>query len=127
MRLVSPSGSVLEPSDMRYRNEVLAAITPGPSRAATDRMAHRVIEVPISTYANDGLSMRILRPKDFGNPNWQSNRAHPTDGSEIAGRTSQVRLTRTSALDALDYSHGPPEPVAQVRVLPGALCRRSRG
>ena len=45
------------------------------------------------------------------------------DGPIRVGQDSLLNVMRPNRLDTLDKPNGPPEPVAQVRVLPGALCR----
>ena len=43
------------------------------------------------------------------------------DGSESTELSPSLKITACDPLDKLERSDGPPEPVAQVRVLPGAL------
>jgi len=57
----------------------------------------------------------------LGNPIWQSDGRHGKDGSISSGLRAHFRTTVADGLDNLDDPDGPPEPVAQVRVLPGAL------
>ena len=51
---------------------------------------------------------------------WQSNGCYRRDGHEPLGLDALLRRTTWCQLDSLDDPNGPPEPVAQVRVLPGA-------
>jgi hypothetical protein len=59
--------------------------------------------------------------RGFGNPDWQSNGDHPRDPLEPRGRMGVLRATTKDRTHELDKPDRPPEPVAQVRVLPGAL------
>ena len=65
--------------------------------------------------------------KPFGNPNWQSNQLYGTDNDTSPVREVLFRDTWSNDKDGLDKPDRPPEPVAQVRVLPGALLCRGRG
>jgi hypothetical protein len=57
----------------------------------------------------------------LGNQIWQSNEYYGVDGKKLPGLKAQFRATGADGQDGLDEPDGPPEPVAQVRVLPGAL------
>ena len=57
---------------------------------------------------------------EFGNQDWQSNERHGEDDPSPGGFRRELRATGADGQDCLDESDGPPEPVAQVRVLPGA-------
>ncbi len=57
----------------------------------------------------------------LGNHIWQSNASHGEDSEGSGGLEVQLRSTGTEVSGCLDDPDGPPEPVAQVRVLPGAL------
>jgi hypothetical protein len=54
----------------------------------------------------------------FGNPKWQSKGRYRRDGLEPLGHHALLRSTMYDLPDSLDTPNGPPEPVAQVRVLP---------
>jgi hypothetical protein len=56
----------------------------------------------------------------LGNPNWQSTHCNGRDSNRPDGRTTLLRVTATGSKNGLDKPDGPPEPVSQVRVLPGA-------
>ena len=57
----------------------------------------------------------------LGNQIWQSNGSYGEDSDQLGGREAQLGSTGPYGKDGLDKPDGPPEPVAQVRVLPGAL------
>jgi hypothetical protein len=59
---------------------------------------------------------------EFGNQDWQSNERHGEDDPSPGGFRRELRATGADGQDCLDESDGSPEPVAQVRVLPGAHC-----
>ena len=58
----------------------------------------------------------------LGNQIWQSNGYYGEDGNKLPGLEAQFRTTGVDGEDSLDEPDGPPEPVAQVRVLPGRLA-----
>jgi hypothetical protein len=59
--------------------------------------------------------------QEFGNLFRQSSERDREDDPLRAGLERRVASTAADGQDALDEPDDPPEPVAQVRVLPGAL------
>jgi hypothetical protein len=56
----------------------------------------------------------------FGKQIWQSNEGHREDSHDLRGPQVLLKTIEANSQDDLDEPDGPPEPVAQVRVLPGA-------
>lgn len=61
-----------------------------------------------------------------GNPFWQPNQRNREGSEGPCGLKAQIRTMGMDGLHGLDSPDRPPEPVARVRVLPGALCDVSR-
>ena len=80
-------------------------------------------EGALRTRARRSASLTTRSPRSalLGNPIWQSNGRHREDSDTRDGEGVQLRNTGADVQDGLEKSDGPPEPVAQVRVLPGAL------